>query len=242
MNKKRILDRMRKLKDLFDKDAFPKTHNHEVNPGLPKESLENYVYFTLPVSINFQRSSPAMWASALKTYEDESTRYLFSPQRVLEYPREKVMKDLTKHKLGLQRNRHTDIWISLSRTFNREYENNPRNLLEQNSFTVSKIVNLLRFEKKKDFPYLSGPKMSNYWLFILSKYTDAIFLDSENISIVPDTHIIQSSKRLGLVGEKTTPDEVAEVWFDLLKGSDLKPIDLHSILWNWSRNGFQPEI
>jgi hypothetical protein len=237
-----VLERVRKLKKLFDQDAFPKTHNHEVNPGLTKESPENYIYFTLPVSINFQRSSPAMWASALKTYDDESTRYLFSPQKVLEYPREKVMEDLTKHKLGLQRNRHTDIWIGLSRTFSREYENNPRNLLEQNSFTVSKIVNILRIEKKKDFPYLSGPKMSNYWLFILSKYTDAAFIDAENISIVPDTHIIQSSKRLGLVGEKTTPDAVAEVWFDLLKGSELKPIDLHSILWNWSRNGFQPEI
>lgn len=242
MQKELLLKKLRNLKSLFDNDAFPKTHNHEVNPGLPKESPENYVYFTLPVSINFQRSSPAMWASALKTYEDDATRYLFSPARVIETPREKVIVDLTKHKLGLQRNRHTDIWIALSKTLNRDFQNNPRNVLDQNKFLVSKIIDFLRFERKKDFPYLSGPKMSNYWLFILSKYTDAIFKDSENISIVPDTHIIQSSKKLGLVGERATPDEVADVWFDLLRGTELKPIDLHSVLWNWSRNGFKPEL
>ena len=41
----------------------------------------------------------------------------------------------------------------------------------------------------KEFPYISGPKMANYWLYILSQYTDAKFANMHEISIIPDTHV-----------------------------------------------------
>ena len=73
------LVRVLKLYELFQTGKIPTLAQHEVNPGLEKGSRENYLYFTLPPCINFQRQSPAMWAAALKTWNDAETNYLFFP-------------------------------------------------------------------------------------------------------------------------------------------------------------------
>mgnify|MGYP002398541263 CR=1 FL=1 len=62
------------------------------------------------------------------------------------------------------------------------------------------------------------------------------------ISIIPDTHVIKSTAVLGLEKENATPERVVEVWKDLLKDSPFTPVELHPILWNWSRNGFMPMV
>lgn len=237
-----ILTKVRNLKQAFDNDLIPKLHQHEVNPGLSKESRENYLYFTLPVSINFQRSSPAMWQSALATYEDPETNYLFFPELVTKQPFEKVQADLIKHKLGLQKNKHTQIWLAIANTLNQYYDNDPRNVIAEGNNDVIELVKNIREVYKKRFPYLSGAKMSNYWLYILHHFTDIQLQNLNYLSIIPDTHVLQSSVALGLASELGTPDAVAALWFELLEGSELSPIDLHPILWNWSRAGFNPAV
>src|SRR3989344_6049482 len=129
MNKSRQLKRVLKLHKLFQEGKIPILSNHEVNPGLPKDSRENYLYFTLAPCINFQRSSPAMWASALKTYEDPQTRYLFLPEEVTARPVEQVRKGLLRHKLGLQPNKHTEIWTRICKTLQEHTESDPRKIL-----------------------------------------------------------------------------------------------------------------
>lgn len=240
--KSKILNKVRKLKTIFDEGRIPKLHNHEVNPQLPKDSRENYLYFTLPVSINFQRSSPKMWEAALATYEDPKTQYLFFPEEVTEKPRTKIEKDLFKHRLSLLHTKHAEIWIKLCQTFRKDYDNDPRILLQVNNYNVTSIVTTLRKTKKPDFPYLSGPKMSNYWLYILDQYTDIQLQNKDQISIIPDTHVRKASAVLGLTKEDSTPDQVAEAWHDLLYNTEIIPIQMHPILWNWSRAGFLPRV
>jgi len=238
--KQEVLEKVRMLLENFENGKIPKLEIHEVHPELEIDSRENLLYFTLPVSINFQRNSPAMWKSALATFEDPDTNYLFYPEKVVEKTLEQIKEDLPKHKLGLQKNKHSEIWYRLSGTFNRLYENNPRKLFEANDFDVLKILNILQKEMKKDFPYLSGIKISNYWLFILSKFTDVKFKNLNYVSIIPDTHVLQSSIQLGLSDAKTTPAQVELIWFELLKDSGIDPITMHPVLWNWSRNNFIP--
>lgn len=242
LHKQKVLQKVLKLHKLFQQGKIPTLASHEVNPGFPKASRENYIYFTLPVCLNFQRISPAMWASALKTYNDPATQYLFSPEQVIKKSREEIQTDLLKHKLGLQLNKHTDIWIAISRILYDCYNSDPRELLKQCGYDVVKIINLIQKEKKKSFPYLSGPKMTNYWLYILSHYTDAKFKNMQEISIIPDTHVLQSTVRLGLSNELLDPNAIAETWKQLLAGSSLTPVDMHPVLWNWSRNNFLPEV
>lgn len=208
MDKTNILKKVRSLKSIYEQGLIPTLEEHEVHPDLEKGSRENYLYFTFPVALNFQRSSPAMWRSALATYEDPNTHYLFFPEKVVGISREKIQKDLTKHKLALQVNKHPDIWIKLANTFSTEYDNDPRKFFEENDFDVLKDLETLK-SKKKDFPYLSGPKMSNYWHYILLQFTNAQFKNLDFISIIPDTHVKQCSIRLEIVNENAGPDEIA---------------------------------
>ena len=78
-----VLENVKKLYQLFLAGAVKGPEKHEVNPGLPRGSRENYLYFTLPCCINFQRNSPALWQSALDTYQDPSTNYVFFPEQLI---------------------------------------------------------------------------------------------------------------------------------------------------------------
>lgn len=234
------LARVRWLLDAFTRGDIPRLAQHEVNPGLPRASRENYLYFTLPVCINFQRSSPAMWAAALATWEDDETRYVFFPERLAERPLEQIRADLTRHKLALQPNKHVLIWTTIARSFHEYYHDDPRELIAEFGSDAGQLIRSLQTVYRKRFPYLSGPKLSNYWPYILSQYTDAAFVNAHEISIIPDTHVLQGSERLGLVPHGATPRQVESVWRDLLAGSGVTPVEVHPVLWNWSRNHFEP--
>jgi hypothetical protein len=236
------LDKVKRLLAIYEQGLIPTLHQHEVNPGLPLASRENYLYFTLPVCINFQRNSPAMWASALKTYEDETTRYVFFPEELAARPVEQIRADLTKHKLALQPNKHVLIWTTIAKTFHDFYQDDPREVIVEAQSDAGKLISLLQTTHRKRFPYLSGPKLSNYWPYILSHYTDVQFQNAHEISIIPDTHVIQSSVRLGLTLAGATPLQVELAWRELLKDSGIHPSQVHPILWNWSRNKFLPEV
>lgn len=236
-----IISKMEKLVNLYHQGYFGGTQ-HEVYPKLDKGSKKNYLYFTLAPAINYQRNSENLWKSALATYEDKSTNFVFHPEIVSKTGRSKVQAALTKHKLALQRNKQTDIWITICKSLNKSYQDNPKVLLESCDYDVSKVISLLQ-ENKKSFPYLSGTKLSNYWLYILSYYTDVKLKNKEEISVIPDTHIIQATQHLGLVSEKDlNSTAVATIWRDLLHKSKFAPSDIHAPLWRWSRNNFEPKL
>lgn len=240
--KQDMLDRVIALHDLYHAGKIPTLAQHEVHPPLDLGSRENYLYFTLPPCLNFQRSSPAMWKAALATWEDPETNYVFFPEKSTTVNIEKLRKDLLKHKLALQPNKHTEIWSRISKTLNDKYQADPRELFRQTQYCVTRTKNLLQITNKADFPYISGQKMANYWLYILSQYTDIKLRNMHKISIIPDTHVIQCSVHLGLVDEKATPEQVAAAWEELLQDSHLTPVEVHPVLWNWSRNNFLPSV
>lgn len=229
------------LLQAFEKGKIPTLEKHEVFPDLPKGSRDNYLYFTLPCALNFQRSSPVLWQAALDTYEDKETNFVFFPGKVAKSNPEATKAALSKHKLAIQPNKQSDIWMTISAALNDDFQADPRRLIQKTDFDVSKLITYLR-EHKKQFPYLSGPKLSNYWPYILSLFTDVQWKNPEEISIIPDTHIVKSSIHLGLVPQNATSVEVAEAWKSLLKGSGINPAQMHSVLWNWSRANFLPEV
>lgn len=244
MDKNLLLKKVLKLYDLYYQGKIPTLEVHEVHPDLDISSRENYLYFTLAPCLNFQRSSPALWAAAFKTYQDPETNYLFFPEKVVNESKEKVQQDLLKHKLSLQKNKHTHIWIVICKAFHELYQDDPRKLFEKADWDILKILSILQVEERKHFPFLSGPKLSNYWLYILTFYTDAKdhFKNMQEISIIPDTHVLQSSVKLGITSSGASSLEVVRKWKELLADSHLSPYEMHAVLWNWSRNNFLPEV
>lgn len=214
------------------------------NPHLEKSSLENYLYFTLPMALNYQRNSYTLWESANKTYQDKETRFVFSPKEVLNRSIEEVREALTKYKVALQKNKQTEIWITLCKTFMNLFDGDIRKLFIECDLDVDKIRDYIQKENKKKFPYLSGTKICNYWLYVLWEYTSQEYKNIEHLTVAPDTHAIKSTYRLGLITEEelnksNVQEIVIKSWNELFKGTKYKPIDIHTALWLWSRNGFK---
>ncbi len=216
----------------------------DANPHFDVSSLENYLYFTLPMALNYQRNSYTLWESALKTYNDESTRFVFSPKEVLKRPLEEVQNALTKYKVALQRNKQTEIWIKLCQTFVDFYDGDIRKLFEDHDNDVNRIRDFIQKENKVRFPYLCGTKICNYWLFVIYQYTDRKYKNIECLTVAPDTHVVKATHRLGLITDEELNRSdvqliVIERWNALFEGTTYKPIDIHTPLWLWSRNGFK---
>ena len=48
--------------------SFQEVMPEDANPGLKKNSLENYLYFTLPMALNYQRNSYTLWQALYNTF------------------------------------------------------------------------------------------------------------------------------------------------------------------------------
>lgn len=55
----------------------------DANPALDKTTKENYIYFTLPMVLNYQRNSCVLWECANKTYNDADTTDVFDTKAVV---------------------------------------------------------------------------------------------------------------------------------------------------------------
>lgn len=216
----------------------------DANPHLERNSLENYLYFTLPMALNYQRNSYTLWESALKTYQDEETRFVFCPRLCLEKSFEEVQAALTKYRVALQKQKQTEIWLRLCKTFVELFDGDIRRLFDENENDVKRIRNCIQVEHKKEFPYLSGTKICNYWMYVIYQYTDRSYTNIEALTVAPDTHVCKATLRLGLITEEQYQSanvqlEVIEAWSRLFENQKYKPIDIHTPLWLWSRNGFK---
>ena len=82
---------------------------------------------------------------------------------------------------------------------------------------------------------------------MIEQYTDCCFTDRENITVAPDTHVIQASAKLGVISkEECSRSDVRNIvaarWRELLEGTELVPIDIHTPMWLWSRGKFEVEL
>ncbi len=186
-----ILIDVRKLHDYYVQGLLGGERMPEdANPALLQSSKENFHYFTLPMALNYQRSSYKLWEAALLTYYDPTTQFVFEPIEVMLLGEDTLRAALLKYKVALQPIRHTLTWQTLCATIVRRYEGDIRNLFLQKEYNIGTILQELQLEHKKDFPYLSGQKIANYWLYVMNHYTDAPLRNKHLLSVAPDTHVI----------------------------------------------------
>ncbi len=216
------------------------------NPLFSEFDIEQRLsYFTLPMALNYQRDSYKLWESALKTFNDPDTRFVFDIHEVTNRTEDEVRTALMKYKVALQPNKHINTWRSISKTITTNW-GSVENLIKASNGDFLTLRNIVQQDYKKGFPYLSGPKIFNYWSFILGEYGKVKLSNREYIEIAPDTHITQCSVLLGVItqaeADNLSKEEVSEKWRTLLSGSGITPIEMHPPLWFWSRNGFLYKI
>ncbi len=242
-----ILDKVKKLIDYYKKGLLGGEFMPEDNkPNFSKDSEQCFVYFTLPMALNYQRNSYKLWEGALNTFLDKQTNFVFCMKDVLLYDEDVLRNALIKYKVALQPNKQPKIWKTLCNTFVNDFGGSIKVFFENFDNDVVLIKNYIQTHKK-DFPYLSGTKILNYWLYVMSIYTDVKLKNRNEISIAPDTHVLQASVKLGVITENELSKSnireiVSQRWRDILKDSGIYPIDIHTPFWLWSRNGFQIKL
>lgn len=240
-----ILKYVYKLKEMHLKGVLGGEEMPEdQNPGLDLCCSDNYHYFTLPMALNYQRNSYVLWASAKKTYEDSDTNKVFQPVSVIKMSDDELRTLLTKYKVALQPNKQTEVWKRICETVCELYEGDIRNLFKISKEHIPTILELVQKLYKPRFPYLSGQKICNYWLYVMSNYTDVCLTGKEALNIAPDTHVVQATIKLGIIDQNDAgrPDIqtiVSDSWKLILEGTGIFPIDIHTPLWLWSRSGFK---
>lgn len=246
MDKEGIISSCRSLLAAYKSGALGQTVMPEdSNPGFKDGDPLRLNYFTLPMSLNYQRDSYKLWGSALKTYNDPETRPVFDLESCSGMGESELRELLMKHRLALQPNKHVQTWQRIAKTIHNNW-GSIKGLIESSDSDFLNLKRLVQSDFKKGFPYLSGPKIFNYWSFIIQEYGQVRLKNSDLIDIAPDTHITQCSVRLGIISaeesETLSREDVSARWRDLLKGSGINPIQMHPPLWFWSRNGFRFEL
>ena len=100
MNKEKILKQVETLRKMWEDGKLGgEVMPEDRNPNLDKASLENYLYFTLPMALNYQRNSYTLWEAAEKTYNDPETNFVFNPKECLRRDFLDVQYALTKNKV-----------------------------------------------------------------------------------------------------------------------------------------------
>ncbi|MEK5175751.1 hypothetical protein NST63_21505 [Heyndrickxia sp. FSL W8-0496] len=200
---------------------------------------------TLSMALNYQRNSYKLWESVVKAYQDENTKWIFNPNAAANCDIDVLRNALLLHRVGLQPNRHPEIWQRVAKGIVKSSEKgNVQGLIESVQSDIAPLKDIMQGARKSDFPYLSGLKIFNYWLYVLETYTMVSWKSRELITIAPDTHILKATVKLGLCSEEVLNggtdhrQTVATAWETALAGSGLAPIDVHTPLWLWSRAGF----
>ena len=122
-NKEEVLQKVDILYNMWKKGSLGgEVMPEDANPHLGKSEVENYLYFTLPMALNYQRNSYKLWESALNTYNDKETNFVFNPKICIEKTFEEVQYALVKYKIALQKQKQTEIWLSLCKTFVELYD------------------------------------------------------------------------------------------------------------------------
>jgi len=240
MEKAAIVEKCKILLDAYASGKLGYSKMPEESKPKFSDEETRLTYFTLPMSLNYQRDSYKLWESALKTFEDVETRVVFDVKSAATLDEDKLREFLTRYKVALQPNKHIATWSKIAKTI---YENwgTLGGLLKATQHDFLQLKQVCQEEFKKGFPYLSGPKIFNYWSFIIQEYGGAKMKNSEFIEIAPDTHVTKCSVLLGVISEKETlsKEELSARWREVLQGTGINPITMHSPLWFWSRNNFQ---
>ncbi len=87
------------------------------HPDFEMMTLEQRLsYFTLPMALNYQRNSYTLRESALATYQDSNTRYVFDIATCAQMSEGELRTKLIKYKVALQPNKHIQTRHKISKT------------------------------------------------------------------------------------------------------------------------------
>jgi hypothetical protein len=151
--------------------------------NLEKGSKEHALFLTYAISIDYMTDAVKLWKRSKGAYELHPE--YFTPDKILKVsPR--TVENFVK-KLGARYYTNAaKTWIKISRVLTEKYDEDPRNLTKE-PLEIAEVK-----QKLRDFPYLRGNKLSNFFIRAMGKQSCSKLKTSANltfplISRLPDS-------------------------------------------------------
>jgi hypothetical protein len=226
------------LKDYSEKEGVFKQFKFPPEYNLPNDikqgSEQELLFLTLTVSLDYGRDATKLWKQSYDAWLSKENKWIFTPKLVVQNGLD-TLANLFKSLNDQKPNKDAKIWFTICKKL-LEFEGSIYNLLKQLDFDAVKISKYLEYNKK-EFPYLSGPKIKPLWLRMIN---DTVRIKLKNIEQIPlpvDTHTAKMTFKLifkeNFRGKitKEIREKVQKTWQIILNGTGLYSLQLDEPLW-----------
>jgi len=236
-----------RLKEVYEKDGIfgEKSLPDDISESVKSELGEQFLNFlTLTTALDYVRDARKLWESAIKTAQDDTTRWVFVPLEVAKTKRDTLEDALSKYGIALRKEKDTLIWLTICKTLAEYYEGNVKHLFEKNDFDVEKVKKEI-VERKELFPNISGEKMLPHWLRIVSEHSKVDLKNLETLPIPVDVHVARATLSTGCIRgvyksksiSQSLRRKIMNVWSRGLENSEIIPVKCFRFLWLLSKHG-----
>lgn len=204
---------------------------------LPKNmkegSMGHALFLTYAISIDYMTDAVKLWKNSRGAYELHPD--MFTPKQILKVsPR--TVENFVK-KLGARYYTNAaKTWIKISQALAEKYDEDPRNLTEE-PLTIAEVK-----QKLKDFPYLKGNKLSNFYIRAMGETGLLKVKDFEDLDVPVDQQVARftiytgvlkllSEQFVGCVQEQPLRGLIEEAWRHAAKILGTAPWKLDEPIW-----------
>ena len=222
---------------------FRDLHSESANDiGLDNDLYLNYITFTSAIDYQKNIEANVLWKAA----KEWARRYpwLFEPKELMNRPLAQVItafKGIRERESGIFRPQDVGIWLLIAEALY-VHDGKTSKLLENYDFDAWRIYNEFSGRLKKEFPFLSGPKILPMWLKILQEDANVPLKNMGKLPLPVDKNVAEVSYNLifkkkfdGNVSAKTR-ELVRAVWKHIADKLNVPVINFDTPLWTLGGN------
>lgn len=201
--------------------------------NLKEGSSEHALFLTYVISIDYMTDAVKLWKKSRGAYELHSD--MFTPKQILKVsPR--TFENFVK-KLGARYHINAaKTWIKISSILSDKYAEDPRNLTKE-PLAIAEVK-----QKLKDFPYLRGSKLTNFYIRAMGETGLLKVKDFEDLDIPVDKQVARftiysgvlkllTEQFVGCAQEQPLRGLIEEAWRNAAKTLGTAPWKLDEPIW-----------
>ena len=227
----RLFDQFYNRKGIFADYSMPE---YVLPRNLKERTREHALFLTYVISIDYMIDAEKLWKRSRGAYELYPER--FTPEEIMKLSQRTV--ETTVKNLGARfYSNAAKTWIKISRLLVDKYGGDPRNITSQ-QLTIEEIK-----EKINEFPYLRGPKLTNFYIRAMGEtdlfkvknlYELDIPVDKQVARFTIYTGVVRLLSRqfTGCVHEEPLRSLIEEAWRIAAKKLGTPPWKLDEPIWS----------
>jgi hypothetical protein len=207
---------------------------YQLPRNLAAGSREHALYLTYVISIDYMTDAEKLWSKARGAYELYPER--FTPGKISTVS-ERTLEAFLRRLGARYAPSAVKTWKKISTILTEKYGGDPRNITLE-PLTIDEIKDRL-----SGFPYLRGPKLSNFYIRVMGETGLFKVKDLDMLDIPVDKQIarftvytgvlkLDSGKFQGCVNDDPFRSIIQRIWREAAKAINTSPWRLDEPMWN----------